>query len=122
VLDHAELPAGVREGLAAVCARRSLWREHIRQGKDGPAPVPETGSYATDLGAVKKAVATVIEQAGKHAGRHHAGKRKEEETASGQNKEAAWLLARVTELIVGGLPAVEPKPTPVEPVRRGRRK
>src|SRR5690606_1635602 len=46
VLDRSDLPDTVREEFAAVCARRSLWYDHVRQGNSGPAPLPEPGSFA----------------------------------------------------------------------------
>jgi uncharacterized protein (TIGR02996 family) len=73
VLGRPDLPAGVREGFAAVCARRAVWWEKV---------------------------------AGKGAG-----------PADDCRREAAWLLARLTELLQAALP-----PEPAAPPARQARK
>jgi hypothetical protein len=120
VLGAAGLPAGVRAALAAVCARRIAWWDHIAAGGTGPASAPDTTGCTAELPALTAAVDRVLARAAGHAGRHTSGTAKRAEEEAGQAREAAWLLARVTELIQAALP---PAPAPAATAaRRTRRK
>jgi hypothetical protein len=98
-LDSPALPAGVCAALAEVCARRAAWYRHIGAKQTGPAPVPAAGSWSVERPAVKAAVDGLLELAAAHATRHHSGKGMVARQETGRNKEAAWLLARLTELL-----------------------
>lgn len=119
-LASPQLPAAIREQFAEICARRLLWRKHVAKKGKGPAAVPAPGSYRTDLMGVRLMTTDLLEQAGKHAARHHRGQRRDIEAAEGSVKEAAWLLARLTALLQASLPPVEP-PAPAAAVRGRRR-
>jgi len=112
-LDSPALPAEVRQGFAAVCARRLAWWEHVGKGGAGPAPVPETAALAHDHVALNAMAQQVVQQAGWHAARHHKGNRAREEATKGQRREYAWLLARLCELLQPMLSMAAPKPEPV---------
>jgi uncharacterized protein (TIGR02996 family) len=101
-LESPRLPPAVREGLAAVCARRAAWYRHLAAKQTGPAPVPEPGSFPTDLESLRAAVNDVLELAAAHASRHGSGVAAKQQ--AGRNKEAAWLLARLTELLQARFP------------------
>jgi uncharacterized protein (TIGR02996 family) len=116
-LASPQLPPAVLEPFAAVCARRLLWWKHVAQKGQGPAPVPEPGSYRADLRAVKQAVTELQERAGRHASRHAGASRRDQEASEGSAKEAAWLLARLTELLLGLYPA-----PPAPPAAAGKRR
>jgi hypothetical protein len=120
VLDNPRLPAAVREVFAAVCARRAAWWTHIGNKASGPAPVPEPGSFSTDLPAIKAAVEDLLKRATKHAIRNRGGEARGRLAAAAPPKEAAWLLARLTELLQQeSLPEPE---SAGEAVRAGRKR
>jgi hypothetical protein len=112
------LPAEVRGRFAEVCARRRLWREHIARKLPGPAPVPEPGSWKTDTGAVWLMANGLLDSAGRHATRHPDCGNVKDVRDGGAKKEAAWLLARLTELLQEAAPAPSPAP---EPALAGKR-
>lgn len=97
----AGLPEDARAGFATVCARRAAWWKHVAAGNKGPAPAVE-GEPASDAASLREAVQKLLVTAGKHAGRHHRGNQKKADDEAGRNKEAAWLLARLAELLQKG--------------------
>jgi uncharacterized protein (TIGR02996 family) len=121
-LASAQLPQAVRERFAAVCARRLLWWKHVAGKGEGPAPVPKEGSYRTDVPGVRQMTNELLDRAGKHAGRDCQGKRKDQQLANGTIKEAAWLLARLTELLQQTLPAPVPAPAAAPRKERAQKK
>lgn len=108
-LGHPRMPSQVREQFAAICARRALWWQHLARGGAGPAPVPEPGSYASTVSGVRKRVTELLDQAGRHAARHAKGKQADRATCNGAAREAAWLLARLTELLLNHCSRAESK-------------
>jgi hypothetical protein len=113
-LESERLPESIIAEMGAVAVRRWAWWDHITHKRTGPAPVPEAGRYPTDRVSVRDAVFGVLGVAEKHAGRHHRGNRKKDEEKIGRQKESAWFLARLTELIQGNLPK------PVEGKKRAK--
>jgi uncharacterized protein (TIGR02996 family) len=98
-LAESRLPPEVVEELAGVAARRAAWWDHVGHKRTGAAPAPAPGSYNTDLESVRVSIGVALARAELHAGRHHKGNRKRDEQARGREKEAAWFLARLTELL-----------------------
>ncbi|MFO0841862.1 MAG: TIGR02996 domain-containing protein [Gemmataceae bacterium] len=110
-LNNGELPRSVLAEFAAVCARRRFWRDHIANKLPGPAPTPAYGIWAKDQEGVWLAASELLHKAGRHAGRHAEDRNKNQAVAAGSKKEAAWLLARLTELLQEASPAPVPGPT-----------
>lgn len=118
------LPEVVRERFAEVCARRRLWRDHVANKRFGPAPTPAQRNWRTDKQSVWLAASQLLHNAGRHAARHEGGKISKPVIESGVRKEAAWLLARLTELLQSAVPAPEatPEPAAAKKIASRRRK
>jgi uncharacterized protein (TIGR02996 family) len=95
-LEHDDLPTAVLNGYAEVVARRMAWYGHTLAGKEGPAPAGPSAPEGRP--AVLTATNQLLAQAGRHAARHGGGPK---EAESGRHREAAWLLARLTALLLG---------------------
>jgi uncharacterized protein (TIGR02996 family) len=108
-LNDPRLPGKVREEFALVCARRSSWRRHISAGKSGPAPVPEPATVARSPAEVVAALNDLTTLVERHAARGLTGPKLQEARDKARDKECAWLLARLCELLLATLPAPEPK-------------
>src|SRR5207302_771725 len=98
-LDNDRLPAAVRAAFAALCARRTAWYQHTAAGLTGPVSPPAPGSFATDPAGLDLAVGDLLERAASHASRHEDPASRATKMEAGRSKEAAWLLARLTELL-----------------------
>ena len=79
-LENSRLPRTVWEAFAALCVRRLVWHARIRGETDTP---PATPIYP-DSAALWELIQRIVERP--HSDRHH--------------KEAAWLLARLCELLL----------------------
>jgi uncharacterized protein (TIGR02996 family) len=115
-LSSTQVPEGVRSEFALVCARRIAWRQHIAAGKAGPAPVPDPATVGRDTPAILQSIATLGALAEQHAVRNLVGGPAHERAAKvAREKEHAWLLARLCELLQATLP---PEPAPARKKRR----
>jgi uncharacterized protein (TIGR02996 family) len=102
-LDSPRLPADVRQEFARICARRIAWRRQIAAGGKGPRPDPAT--VADDPTSIWEAVEQVTTLAGQHAARHKVGDLAATTAGKARDKEHAWLLARLCELLQAAPPA-----------------
>lgn len=120
-LKHPRLPEEIRLAFALICTRRLLWWSRLARKDTGPARLPEPGNDKPNAHDLRTMTTELLDNAGQHAGRHHRGKRRDEEVSRGAVKEAAWLLARLTELLLACYPAPESKPAPPAGMRGRRR-
>ncbi len=110
-LSATSLPPKVREELAAICARRIAWRRHIADGQSGPAPAPDLATVDVSSRSVLRMVGTLAVMAEQHALRDVPRRDVRRDQAQvARDKEHAWLLARLCELLMPAAPRPEPKP------------
>jgi uncharacterized protein (TIGR02996 family) len=104
VLLHPKLPASVRENFAVICARRAAWWTKLG-GQSTAKPVPVAKGGHPELAGLDDGVVEVLALAARHGGRrgNHRG-----EIYRARIKEAAWMLARLTELLQVVLPPPQP--------------
>jgi hypothetical protein len=93
-LDSADVPDAVREGFARLCVGRLAWRRRLAAAHGPPAAAG--GSHLSGEEALRAAVAEAEEAALRHAG-PAANLPRIRETAG--DREAAWLAARLLELL-----------------------
>ena len=117
VLDRSDLPEPVARAFAELLGRRLLWWQRLLERNETMEPIPpKTGPRWANEAAYK-----AMDQAGVHAARHHHGDAKGHQQARGAAREAAWLVARLVELLMKEFPVAEVAPVPAT-ARPGRRK
>jgi uncharacterized protein (TIGR02996 family) len=99
-LERPSLPGEVRKAFAALCARRLAWRLHLAAGAVGAPHYPDPASVAEDGPAVWQSVQALGDLGAQSAlkGLRDATRRAET-FAAGRDREHAWLLARLCELL-----------------------
>jgi hypothetical protein len=92
------LPESVRRGLAAVCARRAVWRaRHAGQSEDR---APDPATLPADGRSVWQAAQNLASLAEQAVVRHLSSDQEESRRReAARDKEYAWLLARLCELL-----------------------
>jgi uncharacterized protein (TIGR02996 family) len=104
-LDSSNLSDEVRESFATVCVRRSLWRAR-HAGQSDPHEDLQGPNLARDPALLWKGIEGLLGQTGQAAVRHlQEGPHTDEVSSHAREKEAAWLLARLCELLQRSLDA-----------------
>jgi hypothetical protein len=97
-LKQPTLALDVRAEFHEICQRRFVWWARIQQKQlpknSGSHAPPEVPVYATNFSFIDE----LIQTAGDHAARHQ-NANSETARENGERREAAWLLARLTELL-----------------------
>jgi uncharacterized protein (TIGR02996 family) len=104
-IDSPKLPADVGEQFAVLCLRRSLWRAH-HAGRDVDRTSVEDPGLGSDRPKLYNRIRGLLGQATDAALRHlKEGQDAARVTGYARDKEAAWLLARLCEVLQRSLEA-----------------
>jgi uncharacterized protein (TIGR02996 family) len=109
------LPAGVATAFAELLGRRLRWWTRLLEENDVAAALPPE----SDAASLRHVSSLAITWAGRHTARHHHGEAKAHQQTRGGDREAAWLVARLVDLLMKEFPPEVGAPTTA---KRGRRK
>jgi uncharacterized protein (TIGR02996 family) len=100
-LEDPRLPGRVQQAFAALCARRAAWR--AGHAGESPAASSPHGGHWSNVRSVWKTIETAVGYAERSALKHRSPTQEERAVAqAARDKEMAWLVARLCELLQRG--------------------
>ena len=116
-IDRSDLPASVAMAFAELLGRRLRWWGRLLEGNDVAASLPPE----PDPASLQRSSTLAMTWAGQHMARHHHGEAKGHQQTRGADREAAWLVARLVEMLMKEFP-LEAIASVCATAQKGRRK